>query len=172
VALAVVSLLASGACIASGDIEYFCPRSNVRLVNSPDGNLSTQPDGGLFVLELEDCSKGKFLCVTVKLRGGGTNIGNFSVVAPRPIRHRKELHFRDLRMLSRYTHDLREPGAPRLATLTVWHSSSAAMTPIEMTVESGRGVLYLDGIRLTDKGVGELCVLQSEQGILAEARVR
>jgi len=59
--------------------------------------------------------------------------------------------------------------------LTLWQRIGDSEQPIELTIQRGRGLIYLDGLRFHPDPPGaqepEMCVLVSGTGLFSSARI-
>ena len=176
---------ASGGSVGRGadPIEYFCPTTNTALVGTSE-ELSgfayhpyprTQAEANALVGEhqyvrllITSCTNEQRLCLDIRA------IQNPSVtrlVLPKRLEVGREYSFEGTRVVSTYT-DLRQK-APTKAQVVLWSGTSSLGKPIKLTVESGRGIIYWEGIDfgLASESVPSVCALVTRKGLLAEVAV-
>jgi hypothetical protein len=184
-------------CVCKGDNEamaYYCPQSNAFLIehreeaatkrkassvqrsdwefNVVDGD-SLQALGSTRRLLIVECGKRGFDCVHVAPQDAGATSAEFRLALPRVISHRKETVFDGIRMLSRRAYTIAAPNSPRMGTVTIRQLIAGKESAIDLTVEAGRGVVFIDGIRISDdNATGETCVLESKRGLFASVKIR
>lgn len=162
--------------------DYYCPVSDFTLAaNERDIRIfghayvrfpQSVPEAGeattsWFGASFTDCSTAEFACIEVK---GADTARSFYLFVPRRLEAKREYTLHGARAVTAFA------TAPHLEAIqvTLWQPPSKAISPMKLTIEVSRGVVFWSGISFWDDGrsdSGETCILQSRKGLFNQTEV-
>jgi hypothetical protein len=147
----------------TGDVPLSFPKSvdDIPL-------LPTDWDG--WNLQFDDCSDEAVVCKRVTLIGRQDwRAWEYLMALPRVLQSGKSYDVRGVQVVTARMPET-APNSPLRIQVRFLASDGEPAVPFVLTLEQGKGVVFLDGMRFTreEKGAGELCVLRTPTGILAD----
>jgi hypothetical protein len=172
---------------AAGYFEYFCPKgrdmlrvnenhlfgsSYTAFPNKPVGNQSASNERSpVFELFFTDCSNAEFYCLDGRKTHGDIAGEPLRIVVPRQVVVGPALEFGRVRVLSYGSlSTVKNPAVE----LVLWQQYMGKDFAIKLTVEQGRGIVYITGLNFWNPGQfeqGESCALESPKGLFSSVRV-
>ena len=179
--------------------DYYCSRSDIFLRYLPNPGASyaslssgsdgysevyqrTVPDGGSSVgkitFGISDCSNDKFECLHFLEGQSNKKDFDFYIFLPRLLEANKEYEFKGIKLLTKVAgvSPFMSGGKSKIPIIqaTIWQQIDGQETPIKLTVEEKRGVIYWDGLNVWPEkfNIGETCILQSEKGFLSDVKIK
>jgi hypothetical protein len=187
--MALGALSSAARALPTGDIEYryYCPRSNTTYVGTHDGvelvsgpylpfartqsAVAIREEPARRSADTKNCSTREFLCLRIE---PGSGLAAQYLFLPRVIEPGHTYHFDGMDAIA-YSTTAEKPPSTQVQVI-LWQRIDGRETPITLTVEQGRGVIYVDGLEIWNSPAlwpprAELCVLDSEHGVLKNVRV-
>jgi len=170
------------------EYKYYCPRSNstyvaignhVQIVNGPflpfprtQSAVGGREESARRSAETTDCSTSEFFCLRVE---PGLGLAALHLFLPRVIEPGRSYIFNGMEAVTYFSTSGQPPTSH--VQVVLWQRIDSRETPITLTVESNRGVIYSDGLELWDSPAmwpprPETCVLDSEHGLFNDVRIR
>jgi hypothetical protein len=184
---------------AEYDSNYYCPRTNIFLEQWPKTGKGRSLFGisiaginepfpsskeyfnnllneGSLYIDVQDCSTEQFLCLQLDQNQTAQIGKRFFLFLPKTIEVAQEYKFNDMRLLTQSAglKKTRRRSSGEVIQAILWQKIDGKEVPIKLTVESRRGVIFIDGLdfwRGRFNG-GETCVLQSDTGLFSSVSIK
>jgi hypothetical protein len=181
--------------------NYYCPRTNLfleHLTNDLDpkglyssgmegidepfpraqADIGKEPNYGRLNFETKICSTEDFECIKfTQNRNLFQKESVFYLFMPRVVELGKEYSFKGMRLFTNVSHTAQSGGSSRAAPIiqaTIWQKIGEVETPMKLTIENKRGVIFWDGVDFWNGryNVGETCILQSKKGFFLNVSIK
>jgi hypothetical protein len=169
---------------AQSNSKYYCPKGggilNVDALGMRGAAFSFardseqasdfDPNSPLRNWTVTDCSNQQFYCIDAKLSDAPT-ADAFRLFVPHVVTVYKSYEYGSAR--ARSIGSTLRVGRPTIEFL-IWQSTAQKGVPMKLTIQQGRGVIYIDGMNFwnpPEHGLGESCSLVSKQGLFPSTQV-
>jgi hypothetical protein len=169
------------------NFKYYCPRANstyigsqgkVQIVSGPylpfprtQAGVGGQDEPTRRSAKTRDCSTADFVCLFVE---PGLGLAGLYLFLPRVIEPGRTYKFNNMDAITYYATSEGPP--PAQAQVVLWQRVDGRETPIALTVDQARGVIYIDGLELWNSTAlwpsrAQTCVLVSGRGLFKGVRL-
>jgi hypothetical protein len=176
---------------------YYCPRTNLYLTDRPTQTayyFEGDKNGAAFPRNIEEywlnssyigtgfidyddaCTTSEFFCAQVQLKRMDETTINFTMFLPKYIEVGKSYSLKGVNAIASPVGDpyINRGWSKNQVQVTLWQLIGGVETPIKLTVEMGRGVVFWDGLDFWSGqyGIGETCFLQSNKGLFPDVKIK